>query len=89
MVVKKYEALLDAVAKDIVGEKFGRLFVKETIYDYKNHTKPKVRCLCDYGIKNEYCKTHNIPLLRLPYYLDKDEIEKEIINNLIVETAVG
>lgn len=253
---KRYEALLDAVAKDIVGEKFGRLLVKEIIYDYENHTKPKVRCLCDCGnevivikdsvlsgktrscgclqketmstakekdwtnvvsdsgvkflnfayqtdkgtrfwncecplcknefvalpakimsghttscgckiessleritetilkrnninyvkqysfddcvykyklkfdfavlnnsevvfviendgrqhyepvdyfggeeafeetkirdgIKNEYCKIHNIPLLRFPYYLDKDEIEKEIINNLIVETAVG
>lgn len=40
-------------------------------------------------IKNEYCKSHNIPLLRLPYYLNKEEIEKEIVNNLIVETAVG
>ncbi|MCQ2543382.1 MAG: hypothetical protein MJ126_04400 [Lachnospiraceae bacterium] len=40
-------------------------------------------------IKNKYCKSHNIPLLRFPYYLGKEEIEKEIINNLIVETAVG
>lgn len=30
------------------------------------------------NIKNEYCKTHNIPLLRLPYYLNKEEMENEI-----------
>lgn len=30
------------------------------------------------GIKNEYCKSHNIPLLRLPYYLSKEEMENEI-----------
>lgn len=29
-------------------------------------------------IKNEYCKTNNIPLLRLPYYLSKEEMETEI-----------
>lgn len=46
---KQYEILLNTFAKDIVGEKFGRLLVKEIIYDYENHTKPKVRCLCDCG----------------------------------------
>lgn len=30
------------------------------------------------NIKNEYCKSHNIPLLRLPYYLSKEEMENEI-----------
>lgn len=30
------------------------------------------------NIKNEYCKEHNIPLLRLPYYLSKEEMESEI-----------
>ena len=29
-------------------------------------------------IKDEYCKTHNIPLLRLPYYLNKEEMKNEI-----------
>lgn len=30
------------------------------------------------NIKNEYCESHNIPLLRLPYYLSKEEVENEI-----------
>ena len=30
------------------------------------------------NIKNEYCESHNIPLLRLPYYLSKEEMENEI-----------
>lgn len=30
------------------------------------------------NIKNEYCKKNNITLLRLPYYLNKEEIENEI-----------
>lgn len=34
------------------------------------------------NIKNDYCRTHNIPLLRLPYYLSNDEIKNEIINIL-------
>lgn len=29
-------------------------------------------------IKDEYCETHNIPLLRLPYYLNKEEMKNEI-----------
>lgn len=29
-------------------------------------------------IKDKYCKTHNIPLLRLPYYLNKEEMKNEI-----------
>lgn len=33
-------------------------------------------------IKNEYCKNNNITLLRLPYYLNNDEIKKKIINIL-------
>ena len=33
-------------------------------------------------IKNEYCKMHNITLLRLPYTLSKDDIKKEILNIL-------
>ncbi len=31
-------------------------------------------------IKNEYCKQKNIPLLRLPYYLSRQEIIKKILN---------
>lgn len=42
-------------------------------------------------IKNEYCKSNNIPLLRLPYTLTKDEIEEKILNQCkcceSVETA--
>ena len=30
------------------------------------------------NIKNEYRESHNIPLLRLPYYLSKEEMENEI-----------
>ena len=33
-------------------------------------------------IKNEYCKLHNIPLLRLSYYFSNAEIENEITNIL-------
>lgn len=33
-------------------------------------------------IKNEYCKTRNITLLRLPYTLSKEDIENEILNIL-------
>ncbi len=34
------------------------------------------------NIKNEYCKNHNIQLLRLPYTLSKEEIKNEILNIL-------
>jgi very-short-patch-repair endonuclease len=34
------------------------------------------------GIKNEYCKNHNITLLRLPYTLSKEDIKNEILNIL-------
>lgn len=33
-------------------------------------------------IKNEYCKTHNITLLRLPYTYSKEDIKNEILNIL-------
>lgn len=33
-------------------------------------------------IKNEYCKNHNITLLRLPYTLSKEDIKNEILNIL-------
>lgn len=34
------------------------------------------------NIKNEYCKNHNINLLRLPYTLSKEDIKNEILNIL-------
>lgn len=34
------------------------------------------------AIKNEYCKENNIQLLRLPYYLNNEEIKNEITNTL-------
>lgn len=34
------------------------------------------------NIKNEYCKSHNITLLRLPYTYSKDDIKNEILNIL-------
>lgn len=34
------------------------------------------------NIKNEYCKNHNIRLLRLPYTHSKEDIKKEILNIL-------
>ena len=33
-------------------------------------------------IKNEYCKNHNITLLRLPYTCSKEDIKNEILNIL-------
>lgn len=33
-------------------------------------------------IKNEFCKSNNIPLLRLPYTLTDDEIKRQIINTI-------
>lgn len=32
------------------------------------------------AIKDKYCKDHNIPLIRLPYFLLEDELKKIIIN---------
>jgi very-short-patch-repair endonuclease len=34
------------------------------------------------GIKNNYCLTHNIPLLRLPYTYTEEKIKSEILNIL-------
>lgn len=34
------------------------------------------------SIKNEYCKNHNIHLLRIPYTHSKEDIENEILNIL-------
>ena len=31
-------------------------------------------------IKNDYCKQHNIPLIRLPYYLTNNEILQTILS---------
>jgi hypothetical protein len=46
---KRHETIINHCSKDIDGKKFGRLTVLETLYDYQNHTKPKVRCLCECG----------------------------------------
>lgn len=35
---------------------------------------------CHDKIKSQYCIDHNIPLLRLPYYLSNDEIKEKILN---------
>lgn len=40
-------------------------------------------------IKNTYCKSHNIPLLRLPYTLSTDEIKTEIYEYYLSLTTAG
>lgn len=40
-------------------------------------------------IKNTYCKTHNIPLLRLPYTLSLDDIKKELYEYYLSLTTAG
>lgn len=40
-------------------------------------------------IKDNYCNSHNIKLLRLPYTLSNDEIKKEIYNVLESVTTTG
>lgn len=40
-------------------------------------------------IKNSYCKTHNIPLLRLPYTLSLEEIKKQIYEYYLSVTTAG
>lgn len=58
-------------------------------YDGKQHFEPikyyggnkcfEIRQEYD-RVKNEYCKNHNIPLFRFPYYLSNDEIQEKIMN---------
>ena len=58
-------------------------------YDGSQHSKPvehwggmerfEERIIHD-SIKNEYCKTNNIQLVRIPYTMKKDDIYKTIIN---------
>ena len=40
-------------------------------------------------IKNTYCKTHNIPLLRIPYTMSIEEIKKEIYEYYLSLTTAG
>lgn len=40
-------------------------------------------------IKNTYCETHNIPLLRLPYILSTDEIKSKIYEYYLSLTTAG
>lgn len=40
-------------------------------------------------IKNEYCQTHNIPLLRLPYTLSTDELQIKIYEYYLSLTTAG
>lgn len=40
-------------------------------------------------IKNVYCQTHNIPLLRLPYTLSTDEIKTQIYEYYLSLTTAG
>ena len=41
------------------------------------------------SIKDEYCKKHNITLLRLPYTLSKEDIKNEILNILSPVTIIA
>ena len=40
-------------------------------------------------IKNAYCKSHNIPLLRLPYTLSINEIKTKIYEYYLSLTTAG
>ena len=40
-------------------------------------------------IKNSYCKSHNIPLLRLPYTLSTEEIKEQIYEYYLSVTTAG
>lgn len=40
-------------------------------------------------IKNQYCKNHNIPLLRLPYTFSNDEIKQQIYEYHLSLTTAG
>lgn len=40
-------------------------------------------------IKNEYCLSHNIPLLRIPYNLSKEEIKQQIYEYHLSVTTAG
>ena len=40
-------------------------------------------------IKNEYCKVHNIPLLRLPYTLSIEEIKIKVHEYYLSLTTAG
>lgn len=40
-------------------------------------------------IKNAYCKTHNIPLLRIPYTSSLDDIKKELYEYYLSLTTAG
>lgn len=60
-------------------------------YDGKQHFEPieywggqdafLLRQKCD-GIKNEYCKSNHIPLLRLKYTLSNEQIKDKILNTI-------
>lgn len=41
------------------------------------------------SIKNAYCKSHNIPLLRLPYTLSTEEIKQQIYEYYLSVTTAG
>ena len=41
------------------------------------------------NIKNTYCKSHNIPLLRIPYTLSTDEIKSKIYEYYLSLTTAG
>lgn len=40
-------------------------------------------------IKNEYCDSHNIPLLRIPYTLDRNEIQSKLYEYYLSVTTAG
>ena len=67
-------------------------------YDGKQHFEPIVffggiegfeKTKLHDEIKNTYCKTNNIPLLRLPYTLSLSEIKKQIYEYYLSVTTAG
>lgn len=56
--------------KDLTGQRFGRLVVIERDFNY----------VYDHNIKNEYALSHNIPLVRIPYWKR---------NSITLETIMG
>lgn len=67
-------------------------------YDGKQHFEPVVFFGGEDGfnktkkrdqIKNTYCQTHNIPLLRLPYILSMEEIKYKLYKYYLSLTTAG
>lgn len=51
-------------------------------FEYFGGFKSFIRTQVNDQIKNNYCKSHDIRLIRLPYYMSEEEIETTLINSV-------